>query len=140
SSIIYDEIEYLVENSNYTGTNANRLHEKQDAILKLNEFRSLMVNVRGMVHISNSLNLAPLIKRLSELGINPGGNDISIQSWLHDGRFIPWYELINFEREEWRAGISDAFIDEIKTGTYANLASMFFGSLFYSFESSALGY
>jgi ATP-dependent helicase YprA (DUF1998 family) len=140
SETIYDEIEYLVENSNYTGTNANRLKEKQDAIVKLNEFRSLLVSVRDMVHISNSLNLAPLIKRFSELGINPGGNDISIQSWLHDGRFIPWYELINFEREEWRPGISDTFIDAIRTGTYANLASMFFGSLFYSFESSALGY
>lgn len=140
SQTIFDEVDYLIEKSNYTGTNTNRLREKQDAIAKLNEYRSLMINVRELVHISNSLNLAPLIKRFSELGINPGGNDISIQSWLHDGRFIPWYELINFERDEWRAGISDGFIDEIRTGTYANLASMFFGSLFYSFESSALGY
>ncbi|HRE40624.1 MAG TPA: DEAD/DEAH box helicase [Ignavibacteria bacterium] len=140
SQPISDEVEYLIEKSNYTGTNTNRLREKEDAIAKLNEYRSLLINVRELVHISNSLNLAPLIKRFSELGINPGGNDISIQSWLHDGRFIPWYELINFEREEWRAGISDGFIDEIRTGTYTNLASMFFGSLFYSFESSALGY
>ena len=140
SATLYDEIEFLFENSNYTGTNTNRLKEKQDAITKLNEFRSLMVNVRDMVHISNSMNLAPLIKRFSELGINPGGSDISIQSWLHDGRFIPWYELINFDREEWRPGISDGFIDEIRSGTYTSLASMFFGSLFYSFESSALGY
>jgi Lhr-like helicase len=140
SEIIYDEVEYLIEKSNYTGTNTNRLREKEDAIVKLNEYRSLLINVRELVHISNSVNLAPLIKRFSELGINPGGNNISIQTWLHDGRFIPWYELINFEREEWRAGISDGFIDEIRTGTYTNLASMFFGSLFYSFESSALGY
>ena len=140
SQPIFDEVEYLIEKSNYTGTNTNRLREKEDAIAKLSEYRSLLINVRELVHISNSLNLAPLIKRFSELGINPGGNDISIQSWLHDGRFIPWYELINFEREEWRAGISDGFIDEIRTGTYTNLASMFFGSLFYSFESSALGY
>lgn len=140
SQSIFDEVEYLIEKSNYTGTNTNRLREKDDAIAKLNEYRSLLINVRELVHISNSLNLAPLIKRFSELGINPGGNDISIQSWLHDGRFIPWYELINFDREEWRAGISDGFIDEIRTGAYTNLASMFFGSLFYSFESSALGY
>lgn len=140
SQTIFDEVEYLIEKSNYTGANTNRLREKEDAITKLNEYRSLLINVRELVHISNSLNLAPLIKRFSELGINPGGNDISIQSWLHDGRFIPWYELINFDREEWRAGISDGFINEIRTGTYTNLASMFFGSLFYSFESSALGY
>jgi len=140
SQTIFDEVEYLIEKSNYSGANANRLREKEDAIARLNEYRSLLINVRELVHISNSLNLAPLIKRFSKLGINPGGNDISIQSWLHDGRFIPWYELINFEREEWRVGISDGFIDKIRTGTYTNLASMFFGSLFYSFESSALGY
>lgn len=140
SQTIFDEVEFLFEKENYNGTNTNRLREKEDAITKLNEYRSLQINVRELVHISNSLNLAPLIKRFSELGINPGGNDISIQSWLHDGRFIPWYELINFDREEWRAGISDGFIDEIRTGTYTNLATMFFGSLFYSFESSALGY
>lgn len=140
SENIYDEIEYLFNKSNFTGTNANMLCDKQDAIKKLNEFRSLLVNVREMVHISNSLNLAPLVKRFSELGINPGGNDLSIQNWLHDGRFIPWYELIDFEHKKWRSGISDTFIERIRTGTYANLASMFFGSLFYSFESSALGY
>lgn len=140
SQIIFDEVEYFIEKSNYIGANSNRLREKEDAIARLNEYRSLLINVRELVHISNSLNLAPLIKRFSELGINPGGNDISIQTWLHDGRFIPWYELINFEREEWRAGISDGFIDEIRSGTYTNLASMFFGSLFYSFESSALGF
>lgn len=140
SQTIFDEVEYLIEKSNYNGVNTNRLREKEDAITKLNEYRSLLINVRELVHISNSVNLAPLIKRFSKLGINPGGNDISIQSWLHDGRFIPWYELINFDREEWRAGISDGFIDEIRTGTYTSLASMFFGSLFYSFESSALGY
>jgi Lhr-like helicase len=140
SEKIYDEVEYLIEKSNYTGTNTNRIKEKEDAIVKLHEYRSLLINVRELVHISNSVNLAPFIKRFSELGINPGGNDISIQTWLHDGRFIPWYELINLDRGEWRAGISDGFIDEIRTGTYTNLASMFFGSLFYSFESSALGY
>ncbi|MBE2188188.1 MAG: hypothetical protein IAE98_01860 [Candidatus Kapabacteria bacterium] len=137
---IFDEIEYLVNKANYVGINTNQLREKQHAISKLNEFRQLIVNVRELVHISNSLNLAPLIRRFSDLGINSGGNDISIQSLTHDGNFIPWYELINFERKEWKAGISNEFIDKIRNGTYSNLASMLFGSLFYSFESSAFGY
>ncbi|MFN6379738.1 MAG: DEAD/DEAH box helicase [Flavobacteriales bacterium] len=140
SAVIFDEVEYLFEKSNYTGTNTNRLREKEDAISKLNEFRSLLINVRELVHITNSVNLAPLIKHFVELGINPGGNDISLQSKPLNGRFVPWYELINFEREEWNAGISDEFIAEMRDGTFTNLASMFFGSLFYSFESSALGY
>ena len=140
SATIFDEVEYLVEKSKYTETNINRLREKEDAISMLNEFRSLLINVRELVHITNSVNLAPLIKRFVELGINPGGNDISLQSKPLNGRFVPWYELINFEREEWNAGISDEFITEMRDGTYTNLAFMFFGSLFYSFESSALGY
>ncbi|MBK9406037.1 MAG: DEAD/DEAH box helicase [Ignavibacteria bacterium] len=140
SATIFDEVEYLFEKSNYTGTNTNRLREKEDAISKLNEFRSLLINVRELVHITNSVNLAPLIKHFVELGINPGGNDISLQSKPLNGRFVPWYELISFEREEWNAGISDEFIAEMRDGTFTNLAPMFFGSLFYSFESSALGY
>jgi ATP-dependent helicase YprA (DUF1998 family) len=140
SEHIFDEIEYLYEKSTYPGLNITRLSEKNDAIGKLNEYRLLLINVRELVHISNSVNLAPLIRRFCELGINPGGNNLSIQSWLHDGRFIPWFELIDFEREEWVAGIADAFIDQIRTGTFTKLAYIFFGSLFYSFESSALGY
>ena len=140
SESIFDEVEYLFEKSNYSGTNTNRLREKEDAISKLNEYRSLLINVRELVHITNSLNLAPLIKHFVDLGINPGGNDISVQSKPLNGRFVPWYELINFERDEWNAGISDEYIAEMRDGTFTNLASMFFGSLFYSFESSALGY
>jgi DEAD/DEAH box helicase domain-containing protein len=140
SATIFDEVEYLFEKSNYNGTNTNRLREKENAFSKLNEFRSLLINVRELVHITNSLDLAPLIKRFVELGINPGGNDISLQSKPLNGRFVPWYELINFGREEWNAGISDEFIAEMRDGTFTNLAFMFFGSLFYSFESSALGY
>lgn len=136
----YDDIEYLIDNANYEGSNANRLRDKTDATIRLNEYRSLLIGVRELVQVSMSLNLGPIIKRLAMLGVNPGGNDISIQSWLHDGRFIPWYELIDFERKEWKTGIGDDFIQNIRNGTYSNLASLFFGSLFYSFESSALGY
>ncbi len=143
SATIFDEVEYLFEKSNYNGTNTNRLREKENAFSKLNEFRSLLINVRELVHITNSLDLAPLIKRFVELGINPpGGNDISLQSKPPlNGRFVPWYELINFGREEWNAGISDEFIAEMRDGTFTNLAFMFFWfTFFYSFESSALGY
>src|SRR5690606_17452598 len=82
SQTIFDEIEFLVENSAYTGTNASRIREKQEAEIKLNEIRSLTLNVRSLVHITNSLNLAPLIKHFVGLGINPGGNDISLQTRL----------------------------------------------------------
>lgn len=140
SQAIFDEIEYLVENSNYTGTNVNRIREKEDAISKLNEIRSLTLNVRSLVDITNSVNLAPLIKHFVELGINPGGNDISLQTRLLNGNFVPWYELINFINLEWANGADPTYISDLKEGSFNGLATMFFGSLFYSFESSALGY
>jgi DEAD/DEAH box helicase domain-containing protein len=140
SQTIFDEIEYLVENSNYSGTNANRLREKEIANSKLSEIRSLTLNVRGLVHITNTLDLAPLIKHFISIGINPGGNDISLQTRLLNGNFVPWYELIDFKNFQWANGANQEYIDELKEGSFNGLASIFFGSLFYSFESSALGF
>lgn len=142
SQAIFDEIEYLVENSNYAGTNANRLKEKEKAISKLNEIRSLIINVYDLVDIANSVNLAPLIKHFVDLGINPGGNDISLQTRLLNNNFVPWYELIDFTNYQWIRGADPdgRYINTLKSGAFSGLSSMFFGSLFYSFESSALGY
>lgn len=140
SQTIFDEIEFLVENSAYAGANANRVREKEEAISKLNEIRSLTLNVRSLVHITNSLNLAPLIKHFVCLGINPGGNDISLQTRLLNNNFVPWYDLIDFINLQWENGANQDYIDALKDGSFDGLASMFFGSLFYSFESSALGY
>lgn len=140
SQTIFDEIEFLVENSAYTGTNASRIREKQEAEIKLNEIRSLTLNVRSLVHITNSLNLAPLIKHFVSLGINPGGNDISLQTRLLNNNFVPWYDLIDFTNFQWAAGANQDYIDALKEGSFDGLATIFFGSLFYSFESSALGY
>jgi len=140
SQTIFDEIEYLVDNSNYTGGNTNKIREKQEAETKLNEIRSLTLNVRSLVDITNSVNLAPIIKHFIELGINPGGNDISLQTRLLNNNFVPWYDLIDFTNFQWASGADQTYISDLKEGSFNGLASMFFGSLFYSFESSALGY
>lgn len=140
SQTIFDEIEYLVDNSNYNGGNTNKLKEKQEAETKLNEIRSLTLNVRSLVDITNSVNLAPLVKHFVELGINPGGNDISLQTRLLNNNFVPWYDLIDFTNFQWVGGTNQNYIDALKEGSFDGLASIFFGSLFYSFESSALGY
>jgi Lhr-like helicase len=140
SSEIFDGIEYFVDNSNYSETNTNKLREKNEAIAKLNEIRSLMINVRCLIDITNSVNLAPLIKRFVDLGINPGGNDISIQTRLLNNNFVPWYDLIDFTNFQWAEGADSIYINDLKEGSFSGLASIFFGTLFYSFESSALGY
>lgn len=133
--ILFDEINTLVYHSN----SPNR-QEKENALRQLSEIRSLTLNVRSLVDITNTLNLAPLIKHFVSLGINPGGNDIFLQTKLLNGNFVPWYDLINFLNLEWANGADPTYIADLKEGTFDGLATMFFGSLFYSFESSALGY
>lgn len=138
--LFFDEIDYLVENSNYIGFNSNKLREKGEAELALNEIRSLLINVYNLVDITNSINLAPLLKRLVDLGINPGGSDISLQTRLMNNNFVPWFDLIDFTTYQWANGADTSFINDLKEGSFEVLASMFFGSLFYSLESSSLGY
>ena len=140
STLVFDEIEYLIDNSNYNGSNTNKLREKQEAETKLNEIRSLMLNVRSLIDITNSVNLAPLVRHFIKLGINPSGNNISLQTKLLGSNFVPWYDLIDFTNFQWINGADPDYIKELKEGSFSALASIFFGSLFYSFESSALGY
>lgn len=137
---IYDEIEDLFDKSNYNGQNSIRQREQIEARRKLNEFRDRLTNARELIDITNTLNLAPLIKRFVQLGINPGGTDISIQNRLLNNQFVPWYDLINFADLEWSPGADLDFIRSIKEGAFTKLSTIFFGSLFYSFESSGLGF
>jgi DEAD/DEAH box helicase domain-containing protein len=81
-----------------------------------------------------------LIQRFIALGINPAGVNISNQQ-IKDagGNEVAWYELFDFETNLWKTG-TDAFKPLIKTGLLRELGSTFFGRLFYSLESSGLGY
>lgn len=132
---IFDEINTLIYHSN-----SPNKQEKENALRKLNEIRLLTLNVRSLVDITNSVNLAPLVKHFAELGINPGGTDISLQTRLLNNNFVPWYDLIDFTNFQWANGADHTYINDLKEGSFDGLASMFFGSLFYSFESSVLGY
>lgn len=134
---LFDEINTLT----YHSHSPNR-QEKENALRKLQEIRSLIINVYDLVDIANSINLAPLLKHFVDLGINPGGNDISLQTRLLNSNFVPWYDLIDFTNYQWIRGADPdgRYINALKIGALTSLSSMFFGSLFYSFESSALGY
>jgi DEAD/DEAH box helicase domain-containing protein len=137
---VYDVVEDLFDKSQYKGANTTKQKEQVDASEMLNQYRSRIINARGLVDVTNSINLAPLIRHFIQLGINPGGNDNAIQSRLLSNKFVPWYNLIDFTNFQWISGVNQSFIDDIKAGAFSNLSSIFFGTLFYSFESSALGY
>ncbi|TAH41176.1 MAG: DEAD/DEAH box helicase [Bacteroidetes bacterium] len=134
------DIEGLITFSNLPGANPLIVEQRNNANHQLEKIRQKLFSIRELVDITNSVNLAPLIRHLISLGINPGGNDITIQTRLLNNDFVPWYDLIDFTNFQWTAGADQTFINDLKEGTFSNLATMFFGSLFYSFESSALGF
>ncbi|TDO29251.1 DEAD/DEAH box helicase [Sediminibacterium goheungense] len=136
---LVDEVDDIWYNANTHRTTPQAISDKKFALRKMQEIETRIIKVRDLVDYTNNLNLAPLVKRIAELGINPGGNDIRLQS-TPDTK-IPWYKVIQFENpQQWIEGVDDEFIKEIKKGTLRKMANMFFASLFYSFESSALGY
>lgn len=136
---LVDEVDDVWNDANTTRTTPKAISDKNFALRKIQEIETRIIKVRDLVDYTNNLNLAPLVKRIAELGINPGGNDIRLQS-TPDTK-IPWYKVIHFENpQQWVEGVDDEFIREIKKGTLQKLANMFFASLFYSFESSALGF
>lgn len=137
---LVDEVDDIWNDANTTRTTVKAISDKQFANRKIKEIQTRIIRVRDLVDYTSKLDLAPLVKRLAELGINPGGNDIRLQS-TPDTK-IPWYRVIQFENPlQWIEGADhDGFIREIKKGTMRKMANMFFASLFYSFESSALGY
>jgi ATP-dependent helicase YprA (DUF1998 family) len=134
------EIEGLKTLSDLHGTNPLVAEPRNNARSQLEKIRQKVFSVRELVNITNSLDLAPLIKNFVALGINPAGNDITIQNRLLNNDFVPWYNLFDFTNFQWKAGADETFINDLKESTFSNLASIFFGSLFYSFESSGLGF
>ncbi|MDB5284396.1 MAG: ATP-dependent helicase DbpA, partial [Bacteroidota bacterium] len=50
-----------------------------------------------------------------------------------------WFDLFDFDNFKWLAG-NPTFQESLVRGTYVQLSSLFFGSLFYSLEASGLGY
>jgi ATP-dependent helicase YprA (DUF1998 family) len=136
---LVDEVDDIWTDANSSRTTAKAVSDKNFALRKIKEIETRIIKVRDLIDYTHNLNLAPLVKRLAELGINPGGNDIRLQS-TPDTK-IPWYKVIRFENpQQWADGVDDEFIRDIKRGTLKKMAHMFFASLFYSFESSALGY
>ncbi len=136
---LVDEVDDIWNDASTTRNTPKAINDKKIALRKIQEIETRIIKVRDLIEYTNSLNLAPLVKRIAELGINPGGNDIRLQS-TPDTK-IPWYKVIQFENpQQWIEGVDDTFIREIKKGTLRKMSTMFFASLFYSFESSALGY
>lgn len=138
---VFDDIEEIFTDSKYEGRNQNMLSRKSKAQKKIAEIKKRVIKVYDLVDEVNSTQLAPLVRQIVSLGMNPGGNDIKLQKTLRtDGVTDYWYNVISFDNPPEWLKTGDKFIEDIKEGTFSKLANMFFASLFYSFEGAGLGF
>lgn len=133
-----DDVEVLFDDSNIGNvSNPKMLRRKNKALEEITELRNRVVKVSDLVHKLNSEECAPIVKSFIELGVNPGGPSIELQKTRNDNK--PWFEMFNFNEKIWESDDLQ-FQENIKEGTFIQLGKMFFGNLFYSLESSGLGY
>ncbi|MCX2582726.1 DEAD/DEAH box helicase [Pedobacter sp. MR22-3] len=123
-------------------TNHPTEQKREEALRELDKIRTGAIKILDLIDRSPSTVLAPLMESLARLGVNPGGPDISLRR-QYAGRNVwqHWYELIDFEAGSWRSNPElNGFINSVREKTFSVLTKMFFGQLFYSFESSGFGY
>jgi len=139
---LYYSIRTLLDDSRLDGDDRNPEYRRRrkNALKELSKIRKMILDVRGLIkHRSDETKLASLIRRFTELGINPSGTDIDVQSFRDTVGEVNWYELIDFQDRQWKRDQPD-FKERLNQRLYINLAKLFFGNLFYSMESSGLGF
>jgi DEAD/DEAH box helicase domain-containing protein len=83
-----------------------------------------------------------LIQALIQIGVNPGGNDHSVQSFRWDGNYHHWSELFDFKTFDWSENLTseaarnrDLIIESLRK----EICNVLFGRLFYNIEAAGLG-
>jgi DEAD/DEAH box helicase domain-containing protein len=85
-----------------------------------------------------------LIRRLAQLGVNPAGNSIDLQSFWVAGKRIPWHALFGGEpfgrrwREDFTADVSTAAL-RMRESVDAEVLTVLFSRDYFGFESAGLG-
>ena len=86
----------------------------------------------------------PIVKRLLQLGVNPGGCSINLQSFYWAGKDHFWTEVFDFNDLNWSARVAQteihSAITDIRTHIRQSIARLLFSRLYFSFESSGLGW
>ncbi len=109
------------------------------------------IKVAGRTKVFESMNLlpdtnriGPIANKMLKLGVNPGGSSIDMQSFDSNGNSFFWTKLYDFDNLNWNREIPDVdrnyAIKKIKEAIKESVARMLFSRLYFSFESSGLGW
>ncbi len=86
----------------------------------------------------------PIVKRLLELGVNPGGCELNLQTFNWAGNEHFWTEVFDFRKMGWNYTIPLVDIEPIRSEIRKHIedaiARLLFSRLYFSFESSGLGW
>lgn len=88
-------------------------------------------------------NCGSLISRLLRVGVNPAGNNVTYQTFEWDNIEHTWTDLFDFQTYNWRQGLpqeTQLHRNVISRRLNVALCELFFNRLYFSFESSGLGY
>jgi len=107
--------------------------------------QSRVVHVSELIHSSevNAAECGRLISRLLDTGINPAGNDLDVQEFKWEENWHHWTELFDFTEKRWKDQLppdADSAKTILRKEVRAGLCDLFFSRLYFSMESSGLGY
>ncbi|CAG7658398.1 DEAD/DEAH box helicase [Paenibacillus allorhizosphaerae] len=115
--------------------------EKLNAIRRKRETQ--LVPCKELFQSTLEGDIGRLISRFIGLGVNPAGNDIEYQTFYWGSRKHRWTVLFNFENKTWAEDLppeAGAAKNKIIAKVRQELCDLFFSRLYFSFESSGLGY
>lgn len=117
-----------------------------DARLRIEEIRT--IGAKRSIAISSLLpeshNMGPIVKNLLKLGVNPSGSTIDLQTFEWSGIEHFWTEIFDFQNLEWNKNVQEMDISNariaIRNHITKSIAHLLFSRLYFSFESSGLGW
>lgn len=125
---------------------ADEKAEAEEAQRQLNQLAEGVVPIRVLAQGLDVVGQTPtgggaLLREFLKLGVNPGGNDLSLQHLEADNPDKAWYEGVDYaqaDNPKWN-GVHAGFADRVSTGLSMRVAELLFRRLFYSLEASGLG-
>lgn len=120
----------------------NHAHSELEAIRRMGVDRTVPISV--LLPPSDNINdCGDLIRRFLMLGVNPAGNDVLMQTFGWDRQWHPWTELFDFPNLNWQQGLPQGAHfgrERISDSLLSALCDLFFGRLYFGFESAGLGF
>ena len=121
----------------------NDAEKRLNSIRQRERLRAVHVSDLIYPHEGNTAECGMLISRLLGTGVNPAGNDLDAQRFKWEEKGHRWTELFDFTEKRWNDKLppdTDLAKNIVRKEVRKGLCDLFFSRLYFSMESSGLGY